>query len=105
MRSARPCCIVLVTGPDIKTARELSRAALRSRLVACANLVPGVESHYWWRKKLESSREVLIVFKTTKPNLPALEKLVLTRHPYDTPEMIVLTLNSGTARYLNWITA
>jgi len=105
MKAARNFAIVLVTAPDLKTARALARAALDARLVACANLVPKLESHYWWQGKLERSNEVLILFKTTKVKLGALEKLVLASHPYDTPEFIALPIDSGTPRYLDWLTS
>lgn len=103
MKSARNFSIVLVTAPDLKTARSLARAALAAKLVACANLVPKLESHYWWQGKLERSSEILILFKTTRGSLPALEKLILKAHPYDTPEFITLSLASGNSRYLDWI--
>ena len=105
MRSAKSHCVVLVTSPDSKTARIVAHAALEARLVACANLIPQIESHYWWQGQLESSAEVLILFKTTRAKLLALEKLVLARHPYDTPEFIVVSITSGNPRYLDWITA
>ena len=89
--------------PDRKTARELARAALSARLVACANLVPGIESHYWWQGKLTKAREILIVFKTSRRLLKGLEALVLTLHPYDTPEIVEVALTRGTTRYLDWI--
>jgi len=95
--------LVLVTAPDLKTARALAKAALTARLVACANLVPKVESHYWWQGKLEASAEVLIVFKTTRARLAALEQLVVAQHPYDTPEFIALPLAEGNAKYLAWL--
>jgi len=97
--------VIFVTAPDLKTARGLAKAALRARLVACANLVPKIESHYWWRSKMESSQEVLIIFKTTKAKLPALEKLILARHPYDTPEFLALPLYAGSQKYLDWVQA
>ena len=105
MKSARDYSIVLVTAPNLRTARVLAKAALRARLVACANLVPGLESHYWWQGKLERSGEVLIVFKTVKRQLPALEKLIVAEHPYDTPEFLVLPLTAGSKRYLDWLEA
>ena len=52
MKAATPFRIVLVTAPDLKTARRLARAILRRRLAACANLIPGLESHYWWGGKM-----------------------------------------------------
>jgi periplasmic divalent cation tolerance protein len=95
--------IVLVTAPDLKTARKLARAALESRLIACANLVPRIESHYHWQGKIESSAEVLLVLKTTQARLAKLEKLIISNHPYDTPEFLVLPLRGGNRRYLDWL--
>ncbi|HAB19550.1 MAG TPA: divalent-cation tolerance protein CutA [Verrucomicrobiota bacterium] len=95
--------VVLVTAPDLETARSLARSALTERLVACGNLIPQLESHYWWQGKIESSSEVLIVFKTTSSRLAALERLIVDEHPYDTPELVVLGLQSGNAKYLQWL--
>lgn len=95
--------IVLVTAPDLKTARRLARAALAARLIACANLVPKLESHYRWQGKLARSAEVLLVLKTTPARLVALEKLIVAKHPYDTPEFVVLTLAGGAKKYLAWL--
>ena len=103
MKSATAFCIVQVTAPDLKIARSLARAALSSRLIACASLVQKVESHYWWQGKIESSQEVLLVLKTRRSKLAALERLVLARHPYDTPEFVVLPLSAGNKRYLDWL--
>jgi periplasmic divalent cation tolerance protein len=103
-RMAKPeFTIVLVTAPDLKTARHLAQAALTARLIACANLVPKIESHYRWQGKLERSAEVLLIMKTTNPRLAALEKLILAEHPYDTPEFVVLNLAGGTKKYLAWL--
>ena len=49
MKSATSFAIVLVTAPDLKTARVLAKAALSARLIACANLIPKIESHYRWQ--------------------------------------------------------
>ena len=103
MKPASKFALVLVTAPDLKAARALARAALKAHLIACANLVPKIESHYRWQGKIESGAEVLILFKTTKKQLAALEKLVLVRHPYDTPEFVALPLAAGNRKYLAWL--
>ena len=103
MKSARTFAIVLVTAPDMKTARALAQAALQARVVACANLVPKIESHYWWQGEIESGAEVLMIFKTAKSKLKALEKLIVARHPYDTPEFLVLPLAAGNEWYMAWL--
>jgi periplasmic divalent cation tolerance protein len=103
LKSAAKFSLVLVTVPDLKTARKLAQAALKARLVACANIVPQLESHYWWQEKIERGNELLIIFKTTSARLDALEKLIISQHPYDTPEFLVLKLSGGNARYLAWL--
>lgn len=105
MKSTSSFAVALVTAPNLKVARSLASGALEAKLVACANLVRGVESHYWWQGRIETGREVLIVFKTRKSTLPKLEKFVLANHPYDTPEFIVLPIAAGNQRYLEWIGA
>ena len=77
MSRTQKFAIALVTAPDMKVARSLASAALKARLVACANLLPGIESHYWWEGKIETGSEALILFKTKTERLPALEKLIL----------------------------
>src|SRR5512136_246025 len=103
MKRAGKFAVVLVTVPDLGTGRKLARAALAARLVACANLIPRIESHYWWQGKLESCPEVLLLMKTTTTRLAALGGLVVAQHPYDTPEFIVLPITCGNKRYLAWL--
>ena len=103
MTTSRRYAVVLVTAPNLKTARALAKTALKARLVACANLVPRIESHYWWQGKLESGAEVLLVLKTTVARLRALEKVIVANHPYDTPEFVVLPVTGGNKRYLDWV--
>src|SRR5262245_53573902 len=95
--------VVLVTAPDMKTARKLAKAALAARLIACANLLPKVESHYAWQGRIEKGAEVLMVLKTLTSRLGALERLIVAKHPYDTPEFLVLTIHRGSKRYLSWL--
>ncbi|MEW6305330.1 MAG: divalent-cation tolerance protein CutA [Verrucomicrobiota bacterium] len=97
--------VALVTAPDLKTARKLARAALAARLAACVNIVPRLESHYWWQGKLERGAELLMVIKTRRAKVAALQKTILANHPYDTAEFIVLPINAGSRKYLDWISA
>jgi periplasmic divalent cation tolerance protein len=105
MKSAAKFSIVFVTAPDLKSARVLANAALQAKLVACANLVPKIESHYWWQGQLESSAEVLLILKTSRARLAALEALIVAKHPYDTPEFLALPLSAGNPKYLDWLAA
>ena len=103
MKTTRSYVLVLVTAPKLSVARNLAKMALSQKLIACANILPGVESHYWWKEKLELSRECLLILKTRSKSLSKLESILLELHPYDTPEIIVVPLQAGTNRYLDWL--
>lgn len=103
MNPASRYVAALVTAPDIDTARALARAALEARFCACAQVIPGLESHYWWQGKLETSQEVLVLFKTVRPLVESLQALVLKQHPYDTAQFVVVDLTGGSAKYLDWL--
>lgn len=96
--------VVFVTAPNITVARKIAAAALTERLAACANLIPKIESHYWWQGQLESSSEVLILMKTRAEKLADLEKIVLKNHPYQTPEFVAMRIETGNEKYLQWLT-
>jgi periplasmic divalent cation tolerance protein len=95
--------LVLVTAPDIDNGRKIARVVLESKTAACVNILPKIESHYWWNGKLEETNEVLLIIKTTASKIVPLEKLIIDNHPYDTPEFITLPISSGNERYLNWL--
>jgi periplasmic divalent cation tolerance protein len=103
MKKAIQYHVVLVTAPNLRVARRLARAALQARAAACANIIPRVESHYWWKGKIESASELLILFKTDARRLSQLEKIVLAQHPYETPEFVAVKLAGGSASYLAWL--
>ena len=105
MKAKEAFSLVLVTAPDRKVARRIANAALRARLIACANLLPRIESHYWWQGKIETGDEVLLLLKTKTAKLKQLERLVLANHPYDTPEFIALPISRVNQRYAAWLRA
>lgn len=76
---------VTTTCPDLECARNLARQALEARLVACANLQPGVVSLFHWQGRIEAEPEVQLVFKTTEALRPELVALIEAQHPYDLP--------------------
>ncbi len=102
MTKARDALLVLVTAPNLKTARMLAKKVLESRLAACVNLVPHVESHYWWQGKVQKGSEVLMLLKSTRHLARRLEDLVIANHPYDTPEFVALPVQRANKRYLSW---
>ena len=95
--------IVLVTCGSIAEARRIGRNVVEKRLAACANIVPGVESVYRWKGKVERACEVLVVIKTTAKRLRELEREVKQLHSYDISEFIVLPIVAGAREYLAWL--
>lgn len=95
--------VVMTTTGDIDEARRLGRTLVEERLAACATVVPAVESIYHWQGEIESSNEVLLLLKTSTEVLPALEARLLSLHSYQTPEFLVLHVDSGSAGYLDWM--
>lgn len=76
---------VHVTCPDEDIAAVLARAALRARLVACANIHGPITSLYHWQGRIEEDGECLLVFKTRRGCLDDLVALIRARHPYELP--------------------
>jgi periplasmic divalent cation tolerance protein len=103
MEPTQPFEVALVTAPDLETARKLAQAVLQAHLAACVNLLPGLESHYWWQGKLENATEGLMLLKTTPAKREALQQLIISQHPYDTPEFLVLPIAAGSEKYLAWL--
>ena len=98
-------CCVLSTIPNIKKARILAGLLISRRLAACVQILPGLESHYRWRGKKETTREVLLLIKTRVACYQKLEKALRENHPYEVPEIICLPITRGSKSYLNWIFA
>lgn len=71
--------------PDRETARRIAGQLLADGLVACANILPEVESLFIWQGKADSAQEVGVIFKTTPAQLEAAIGRIGTLHPYEMP--------------------
>lgn len=94
-----------VTCRSAEEARGIARAVVAERLAACANLLGGIESLYWWRGALEESREVALILKTSAALVPALTRRVKALHSYEVPCVVALPILGGNADYLAWLAA
>ncbi len=94
---------ILVTTKDAAEARKIAQALLKDKLVACANILGGVESMFWWQGKIDHSKETLLVLKTKKSLFKKVEAKVKFLHSYTTPEIIALPIAAGSKEYLGWI--
>lgn len=95
--------IVLTTHPDIKQAVTLAEEIVASHLAACINILPQMTSIYRWKGKIEHGNEFMLVIKTQRKCYSKLETLIKIHHPYELPEIIAVTVETGLADYLTWI--
>lgn len=93
--------VVLCTAPDEATAQDLAAKVLAEKLAACATLIPGATSLYYWEGKLEQEYEVQMILKTTVSHQQALLECLKSHHPYQTPELLVLPVTHGDTDYLS----
>jgi periplasmic divalent cation tolerance protein len=95
--------VVYVTSGKMQEAEKIAEALLSKKKAACVNIIPGVESRYWWHGKLESAKEYLLVIKTRMSKLDDVIEEVKKVHSYTVPEIIAMPIVGGNAEYLKWI--
>ncbi|MCS0639191.1 divalent-cation tolerance protein CutA [Streptomyces sp. LP05-1] len=94
--------VVTTTTDTEEKAHSLASAVVEAELAACAQVYP-IASVYRWQGKIERDKEWRIDFKTRADLVPRLQEFIIEHHDYDKPEVIGLTITSGTAGYLNWV--
>lgn len=97
--------VVMTTVVSPEEANRIGRILVEERLAACATLLPPIHSIYRWHDQIESSTETMLLIKTSLDQLPALETRLRALHSYQTPEFLVLPVESGSHAYLNWLQA
>ena len=95
--------IILVTCPDVKTAKRVASSIIRKRLAACVNIITGVRSVYRWKGKVEETTEKLLFIKSSRRLLNKITQDVKQNHPYQIPEIIALPIIGGSREYLQWL--
>lgn len=94
---------VYVTCPNKKIAKDMAEVAIKKRLAACANIIAGMSSLYFWKNRIERSKEVVLIFKTTQKMYLKLEKQICELHPYECPCVVALPIVFAEKKYLKWI--
>ena len=95
--------LVLCTFPDAVTARQIGTVLIEKQLAACVNLIPAVESIYRWQGRVETSAEVLAIFKTSAVVFPDFERELAALHPYDVPEIVAIEPTAVSDNYASWV--
>ncbi|MBN2187541.1 MAG: divalent-cation tolerance protein CutA [Dehalococcoidia bacterium] len=95
--------VIFVTTGSEEEAHRVAVHLLGRKKAACINIVPGVDSLFWWHGKLDSARESLLIIKTKASLLQEVIALVKEVHSYAVPEIIALPIIDGSEDYLKWI--
>ncbi len=95
--------VLFITTSNREEADKIANVLLNQRKVACVNIVPAVNSFFWWQGKLDSAQESLLLVKTKASLLPEIISLVKGVHSYEVPEIIALPIIGGNQDYLEWI--
>lgn len=95
--------VVLITASSAKEAEKISKNLISKKFAACVNIVPKIFSRYWWKGKMETALESLLIVKTKKNLLPRLIREVKSIHSYTVPEVLALPILDGNPDYLHWI--
>ncbi len=95
--------LVLTTVPEEKTGQTIATRLLEERLAACVTISAVSQSFYWWKGQISKEPEHILFIKSQAALYPELEKKIQEIHPYEVPEIIALSIQKGSADYLNWI--
>lgn len=96
-------CIIFVTCSNSSVANKIVDMLLKKKLIACANVLLNVKSKYWWKGKIESSNEVLVLMKTKFALFDEVRRVIKSLHPYEVPEIICVKIEKGSKEYLKWV--
>ena len=94
---------VMITCSSKREALKIKKVLLEQRCVACVNIISAVHSFFWWKGKIDSAIEVLLLAKTKSNMFKEIVTLVKKIHKYEVPEIIALPIIDGDKTYLKWI--
>jgi periplasmic divalent cation tolerance protein len=97
--------IITITAPTREEADHLGRLAVEHRLAACAQVHGPITSTYWWQGTIETAEEWVCMVKTVADRTDLAVAVLRAAHSYDTPEIVVVRIEGGDERYLEWLVA
>ena len=95
--------LVYITAKNKAEARKIGRELVKERLVACVNIIEGMNSLYWWEGKIQDDQETILIAKTKESLVKELIEKVKSLHSYNCPCIVSLPVLDGNPDYLNWL--
>lgn len=96
--------LLYCTTASLAEAEAIAQSLVGERLAACANIIPGMRSVYWWQGKLEQGEEAVLILKTRADLVEAATAAVKAAHSYSVPCVLPLPVGQGgNADYIAWL--
>jgi periplasmic divalent cation tolerance protein len=95
--------VMFSTVSSEEEAKKITQTLLEEKLAACVNILPSIESFFWWEGKIDTAKEMLLIIKTLERNIPFVTKRIKELHSYKVPEIIAVSIIGGNNDYLRWI--
>ena len=95
--------IIYITTTNLKEAEKIASYLLEKKLCACANIIDGMTSMFFWNGKVQKEKETLLLVKTRGELLEEIIKVVKKKHSYECPCIISFPIKDGNRDFLDWI--
>lgn len=95
--------MIYITTKDQKEARDIGESLVKEKLAACTNVIPSIESVYWWKGNVEKANESALIVKTKRGLVEKAIKRIKELHSYDVPCVDVIPITEGNKEYFEWV--
>ena len=95
--------LILTTAPNLKEAKAIAKTLVTKGLAACVSMKPGWLSSYRWEGRVQTTKEVLLLIKTTERQFNKIETGIRQNQSYEIPEVIAISVSKGSKEYLSWL--
>ena len=89
---------------DEDSGKKAAAQLLEERLIACANIVPAIQSAFVWQGVTDTGEEVGALFKTTSARMDEAMTRLDAIHPYEQPAITGWTVRASPST-LAWLEA
>ncbi len=95
--------VIFITTSQDEESQLIARMLLEQKMTSCVNIIPKINSLFWWNQVIEQNKESMLIVKTSVSRINDIVRLVKEAHSYEIPEIIALPIIGGNLDYLEWI--
>jgi periplasmic divalent cation tolerance protein len=95
--------LVLSNCGSEEEARKVAKALVETRVAACVNILPGIQSVYHWKGEIQEDAEWMLLIKSTRALFDNLVVELRKIHSYQVPEVLAIPVIAGDQDYLDWM--